>query len=156
MTKGWHTAFERFKIHIWHGRSNKQPGRSLGFPIIASLFWRKFLESRLITSIQRCDNLYTERLPLKGPITVINSLMLSKLWYLLRMVSFLRQIRSAISKFVSLLLMVAMAWLMLNLNNGSWLFNGFVYYFPPIKKYFTVSYIYKTIFDVFNPGVREI
>ncbi|KAI8643283.1 hypothetical protein BD408DRAFT_319690, partial [Parasitella parasitica] len=53
----------------------------------------------------RCALLAQRQLPLRGRATVINSLVLSTLWYILRLVSlprgFFQQVRSIISRFVN-------------------------------------------------------
>ncbi|KAI9336053.1 hypothetical protein BD770DRAFT_374066, partial [Pilaira anomala] len=86
---------------------DKSPGvfRYLGFRFPFSSTQRKCLETELLTNIRTQCHLYSQRqLSIKGRVTVANVLILSKLWYVLRLFkptkNFFTLVRSAIYQFV--------------------------------------------------------
>jgi hypothetical protein len=101
------TFFEDYNISQWHDRSSRTPMRYLGFPFIASLQQRKAVENKILTRVQsRCLQLSNRRLPLRGKVTVMNSLVLSTLWYVLQVVSlprtFFKALQSIIGRFINI------------------------------------------------------
>ncbi|KAG0975382.1 hypothetical protein G6F28_012939 [Rhizopus arrhizus] len=92
-------------ISKWHDHSSPSPLRYLGFPLIQSFHQRRYLEQQLLQTVKSQCTIYSQRrLSIKGRVTIVNALILSKLWYVLRMVhlptTFFRRLNSAIYQFV--------------------------------------------------------
>jgi hypothetical protein len=86
-------------ISKWHDHSSPSPLRYFGFPFIQSFHQRRYLEQQLLQTVKsQC------RLSIKGRATIVNILILSKSWYVLRMVhlptTFFRRLNSVIYQFV--------------------------------------------------------
>ncbi|KAG1136003.1 hypothetical protein G6F38_012370 [Rhizopus arrhizus] len=102
----WQQLLTQHQILKWHDHTKTQPLRYLGFPVIQSTAQRRYVEDHLLQNIKTQCSIYSQRnLSLRGRVTVTNTLLLSKLWYSLRVISlpksFFRQIRSAIYQFIS-------------------------------------------------------
>ncbi|KAG1180285.1 hypothetical protein G6F36_010434 [Rhizopus arrhizus] len=102
----WQQLLTQYQISQWHNHSKNQPLRYLGFPVIQSVAQRKCVGNQLLQSVKTQCGIYSQRhLSLRGRVTLANSLILSKLWYSLRVVSltkqFFRQIRSALYQFIT-------------------------------------------------------
>ncbi|KAG1281989.1 hypothetical protein G6F66_011268 [Rhizopus arrhizus] len=92
-------------ISKWHDHSSPSPFRYLGFPFIQSFHQRRYLEQQLLQTVKsQCTIYYQCRLSIKGRATIVNALILSKLWCVLRMVhlptTFFRRLNSEIYQFV--------------------------------------------------------
>ncbi|KAG0954419.1 hypothetical protein G6F40_012583 [Rhizopus arrhizus] len=92
-------------ISKWHDHSSPSPLRYLGFPLIQSFHQRRYLEQQLLQTVKSQCTIYSQRrLSIKGRVTIVNALILSKLWYVLRMVhlptTFFRRLNSVIYQFV--------------------------------------------------------
>ncbi|KAG0925604.1 hypothetical protein G6F32_013498 [Rhizopus arrhizus] len=88
-----------------HDHSSSSPLRYLGFPLIQSFHQRRYLEQQLLQTVKSQCTIYSQRrLSIKGRVTIVNALILSKLWYVLRMIylptTFFRRLNSAIYQFV--------------------------------------------------------
>ena len=88
-------------ISNWHDHSAPSPLRYLGFPMIQSFHQRRYLEQQLLQTVKSQCIIYSQRrLSIKGRVTIMNALILSKLWYVLRMVhlptTFFRRLNSVI------------------------------------------------------------
>ncbi|KAG1042928.1 hypothetical protein G6F43_011780 [Rhizopus delemar] len=93
------------KIVKWHDHTKPQPLRYLGFPVIQSLAQRRYVENQLLQNVKTQCGIYSQRqLSIRGRVILVNTLILSKLWYCLRVVSlpkhFFKQIRSIIYQFI--------------------------------------------------------
>ncbi|KAG1040161.1 hypothetical protein G6F43_012343 [Rhizopus delemar] len=102
----WQQILAQHQILKWHDHTKSQPLHYLGFPVIQSIAQRRYVEDHLLQNIKTQCSIYSQRiLSIRGRVTVTNSLLLSKLWYSLRVVSlpksFFRQIRSTIYQFIS-------------------------------------------------------
>ncbi|KAG0936320.1 hypothetical protein G6F30_008868 [Rhizopus arrhizus] len=92
-------------ISKWHDHSSPSPLRYLGFPLIQSFHQRRYLEQQLLQTVKSQCIIYSQRrFSIKGRVTIVNALILSKLWYVLRMVhlptTFFRRLNSVIYQFV--------------------------------------------------------
>ncbi|KAG1045311.1 hypothetical protein G6F43_011299 [Rhizopus delemar] len=92
-------------ISKWHDHSAPSPLRYLGFSMIQSFHQRRYLEQQLLQTVKSQCTIYSQlRLSIKGHVTIVNALILSKLWYVLRMVhlptTFFRRLNSVIYQFV--------------------------------------------------------
>ncbi|KAG0928545.1 hypothetical protein G6F57_013456 [Rhizopus arrhizus] len=92
-------------ITKWHDHSSPSPLRYLGFPLIQSLTQRRYLEGQLLQTVQsQCDIFSQRQLSIRGRVTIVNSLILSKIWYVLRLVhlpkDFFKKLRSIVYQFV--------------------------------------------------------
>jgi len=101
----WVSTLNAAGINKHHDRMASQPLRYLGFPTICSTHQRQYYENTMIYSIQSQCNIFSQRhLSLRGKVTLVNSIVLSKLWYSLRVISlpkyFFRKVRSIIAAFV--------------------------------------------------------
>ncbi|KAG0806282.1 hypothetical protein G6F17_011128 [Rhizopus arrhizus] len=102
----WQQLLTQHQILKWHDHTKSQPLRYLGFPVIQSTAQRRYVEDHLLQNLKTQCSIYSQRhLSLRGRVTVTNTLLLSKLWYSLSVISlpksFFRQIRSAIYQFIS-------------------------------------------------------
>ncbi|KAG1040050.1 hypothetical protein G6F43_012369 [Rhizopus delemar] len=102
----WQQILAQHQILKWHDHTKSQPLRYLGFPVIQSIAQRRYVEDHLLQNIKTQCSIYSQRnLSIRGRVTVTNTLLLSKLWYSLRVISlpksFFRQIRSTIYQFIS-------------------------------------------------------
>ncbi len=76
-------------ITSWHDRSSPSPLRYLGYPLCSSVSQRNVAFSRLADSIRVSCSLHSQRqLSIRGRATVLNSLIYSKLWHVLRLSCF--------------------------------------------------------------------
>ncbi|KAG1045508.1 hypothetical protein G6F43_011259 [Rhizopus delemar] len=101
----WQQMLLQHQIVKWHDHTKPQPLRYLGFPAIQSLAQRRYVESQLLQNVKTQCGMYSQRqLSIRGRVILVNTLILSKLWYFLRVVSlpkhFLKQIRSIIYQFI--------------------------------------------------------
>ena len=101
-------AFPLTEGHItqWHDSSSAGPIIYLGYPLFISSHQRDFFLSSLLEKISAaCDIHKGRQLSVRGRVTVTNSLILSKLWHVLRVVSvplsFFDNLRSIVSAFIS-------------------------------------------------------
>ncbi|KAG0780139.1 hypothetical protein G6F21_012267 [Rhizopus arrhizus] len=102
----WQQLLTQHQILKWHDHTKSQPLRYLGFPVIQSIAQRRYVEDQLLQNIKTQCSIYSQRnLSIRGRVTVTNTLLLSKLWYSLRVISlpksFFCQIRSTIYQFIS-------------------------------------------------------
>ncbi|KAG1325508.1 hypothetical protein G6F62_008512 [Rhizopus arrhizus] len=93
----WQQLLTQHQILKWHDHTKSQPLRYLGFPVIQSIAQRRYVEDHPLQNIKTQCSIYSQRnLSIKGRVTVTNTLLLSKLWYSLRVISlpksFFRQI----------------------------------------------------------------
>ena len=82
------------------------PVTYLGYPLFSSTVQRDYFLNSLLDKIRRACDIHRGRLlSVRGWVTVLNSLKLSKLWHVLRVVSvplsFFGEVCSIISAFVS-------------------------------------------------------
>ncbi|SAM07716.1 hypothetical protein [Absidia glauca] len=96
----------RYQVNKWYSEADPLPLSYLGYPLLYSRNQGHSLLSKLVVSISRSTQLHNQRqLSILGRATVTNTLILSKLWHILRLVPiplrFLAQIRSIIIRFTS-------------------------------------------------------
>jgi hypothetical protein len=101
----WQQMLLQHQIAKWHDHTKLQPLRYLGFPVIQSLAQRRYVENQLLQNVKTQCGIYSQRqLSIRGRVILVNTLILSKLWYCLRVVSlpkhFFKQIRSIIYQFI--------------------------------------------------------
>ncbi|CEP08875.1 hypothetical protein [Parasitella parasitica] len=102
----WRSALHRHNITSWHDARSPSPVRYLGFPLYTSIAQRDVFLKQLLETIQQGCLIHQQRgLSVRGRATVLNSLLLSKLWHVLRVVtvpvSFFQSINSAMSSFLN-------------------------------------------------------
>ncbi|GAN06991.1 conserved hypothetical protein [Mucor ambiguus] len=93
-------------ITSWHDNTSSTSLTYLGYGLFSNLQQRSSFIDNLISTIRTSCQLHSARnLTLRGRVTVLNSLILSKLWHVLRLVTFLpfefASIQSIISSFVN-------------------------------------------------------
>ncbi|KAF1797710.1 hypothetical protein V8B55DRAFT_1314402, partial [Mucor lusitanicus] len=101
----WPTPLLQHRITSWHDATSAFPVRYLGFPLYTSVAQRNSFLDQLLAKVRVGCQIHKQRgLSVRGRATVLNSLVLSKLWHVLRVVtvpmSFLDSIQSVISQFI--------------------------------------------------------
>ncbi|KAG2192693.1 hypothetical protein INT47_013195 [Mucor saturninus] len=102
----WRTPLVQSRIEKWHDSTALAPILYLGYPIFHSPNQRNVYQDLLLSKIKSACDIHSHRsLSFRGRVTIANNLILSKLWYVLRVVSvtkkFLNDVISVISGFVS-------------------------------------------------------
>jgi hypothetical protein len=102
----WRTPLLQQQIHSWHDNSSTQPIIYLGFPLHSSVAQRDAYLTSLLSRLETSLQLHSHRsLSFRGRVTILNSLILSKLWHVLRILSvpkrFFLRLQSQISGYVS-------------------------------------------------------
>ncbi|ORE02370.1 hypothetical protein BCV72DRAFT_338757 [Rhizopus microsporus var. microsporus] len=81
----WRTIIFTAHISQWHGRTSDEPLKYLGYPIIYSHSQRQIFLSDVVARLKRsCDTHKCRNLSVRGRATVLNTLLLSKIWHVLR------------------------------------------------------------------------
>ncbi|KAK4515490.1 uncharacterized protein ATC70_010440 [Mucor velutinosus] len=93
-------------ISSWHDNSSSTPLIYLGYGLFSNPQQRSSFVATLISTIRTsCQLHFTRNLTMRGRVTVLNSLILSKLWHVLRLVTFTPTefglLQSIISSFVN-------------------------------------------------------
>ncbi|KAG1031815.1 hypothetical protein G6F25_011809 [Rhizopus arrhizus] len=84
----WQYFLSTQGITTWHDHNSTSAIRYLGFPIYSSIARRNAFVNELTLKIQRACALQSQRnLSFRGRVTVMNTLIYSKLWYVLRLLS---------------------------------------------------------------------
>lgn len=102
----WRSALSSYNITTWHDCQSPKPVIYLGFPLFTSIAQRdSFLDTILDTITKACQIHQQRSLSVRGRATIVNTLILSKLWHVLRVVStpvsFLNSIQSIVMKFIN-------------------------------------------------------
>lgn len=102
----WRLALNSYHITSWHDCLSSNPVIYLGFPLFTSTNQRNIFLDSFLEKIQISCDIHSQRaLSIRGRATVLNSLILSKLWHVLRVVSvptsFFKSVQSIISKFIN-------------------------------------------------------
>lgn len=100
------SALLQHNITVWHDARSPAPIRYLGFPLYSSITQRNVFLEQLLEKVRQGCLIHQQRgLSVRGRSTVLNSLILSKLWHVLRVVtvpvSFFNSINSVISSFIN-------------------------------------------------------
>ncbi|KAG0891768.1 hypothetical protein G6F34_011418 [Rhizopus arrhizus] len=81
----WLSALASHGITQWHDRCSGEPLTYLGYPLMLSTAHHRLFQDRLIAKITRaCDIHKLRNLSVRGRATVLNTLILSTLWHVLR------------------------------------------------------------------------
>ena len=101
----WETHLAHVHITHLHSVEDDEPLIYLGFPLVQSRIQRVNYMSTLVTKIKMAAQIHSTRsLSVVGRATVLNSLILSKLWYILRVTPLtladFRQLRSLAIQFL--------------------------------------------------------
>ncbi|KAG1062006.1 hypothetical protein G6F41_011833 [Rhizopus arrhizus] len=84
----WQSFLATQGITTWHDRNSTSAIRYLVFPIYSSIAQRNAFVNELTLKIQKACALQSQRnLSFRGRVTVMNTLIYSKLWYVLRLLS---------------------------------------------------------------------
>lgn len=102
----WQAFLLSQDIPSWHDRSSVSPLTYLGYPICSSITQRNVAYSQLYNKIKSACLIHSQRsLSIRGRATVLNSLLYSKLWHVLRLANFtqsqLNSFRSLGSQFIN-------------------------------------------------------
>ena len=101
----WKQAFSSQDLHQWHDRTSPNAAIYLGFPLTSThQQLADFLQSRLEKLKNNVHIMQSRSLSIRGKALVANSLLLSKMWYCLRILPlnqvFLKSIQSVITQFL--------------------------------------------------------
>ncbi|KAG0822606.1 hypothetical protein G6F19_011268 [Rhizopus arrhizus] len=103
--ESWKYLLHQQRITIYHTDRSPEPFRYLGFHIMYTTSQRRFLQDKLITTVKDQVQVYSQRqISLRGRATIMNTLILTKVWYCLRLLqptqSFFNELRKIIYAFV--------------------------------------------------------
>lgn len=101
----WNSILRDHDISIYYHYGSVQAFRYLGFYLPYSTRQRQLLEDQLLLKVKTQCQIYSQRqLSILGRVTVINVLILSKIWYSLRLLKptkrFFQRLRSSIYQFI--------------------------------------------------------
>ena len=106
MRPGIHPLKAAFQFHgiEWYDEDSEQPQKYLGFPIVCHLRQRNQFFDALLNKIKIAINIHSQRqLSVAGRALIINALLLSRLWHVLRVhsptQSWIKKLRTAIRGF---------------------------------------------------------
>lgn len=86
----WHAPLLQHNIHQWHDRNSVDPIIYLGYPLATTVKQRDRFLSALTSKIETACKIHSQRsLSIRGRVTILNVLILSKLWHVLRVLSVL-------------------------------------------------------------------
>ncbi|KAG1533569.1 hypothetical protein G6F51_012544 [Rhizopus arrhizus] len=102
----WRDPLLNHNISHWHDCRSLEPLIYLGFPLCSSSAQRNFFLDNLLHKIRISCNLHSQRsLSIRGRVTILNTLVLSKLWHVLRLtsapLSFFDKVKSLMSSFLT-------------------------------------------------------
>lgn len=102
----WQQTLDNHNISIYYHQDSPQPFRYLGFTMCYTPSQRISIIHQLLANIRKQVGLYSARhLSIKGRVTIMNTLILSKIWYTLRLLnapkSFFKSLRSICGRYVS-------------------------------------------------------
>ncbi|KAG1034038.1 hypothetical protein G6F43_013468 [Rhizopus delemar] len=102
----WHGPLLSHRISRWHDCHSANPVIYLGYPLYTSTAQRDSYLAGLLRKINTACVLHSHRsLSVRGRATIVNSLILSKLWHVLRVTSvpraFLEKVKSAVGAFLT-------------------------------------------------------
>ena len=81
----WLPALASHGITKWHDRRSPEPLTYLGYPLAQSTGQRQLYQDQLIAKVSRACDIHKQRnLSVRGRATVLNTLILSTLWHVLR------------------------------------------------------------------------
>ncbi|KAI8875521.1 hypothetical protein K501DRAFT_131455, partial [Backusella circina FSU 941] len=103
----WSSHMQTFGITHWHSAIDNQPLTYLGFPLYFNVSQRNNFITCLTDKIRIACHIHSQRnLSVRGRATVLNTLIFSKLWYVLRLTPLTLQqidtIKSIGQKFINL------------------------------------------------------
>lgn len=101
----WEHALGDMNLQTYYHRGSSAAFRYLGLYFAYTHAQRAQIEERLLTSVRTQCHIYSKRqLSIMGRVTIVNSLILSKVWYCLRMLKptqkFLEKVKSCVYQFV--------------------------------------------------------
>ncbi|KAK4518783.1 uncharacterized protein ATC70_009006 [Mucor velutinosus] len=85
----WQALLSSYGITAWHDRTSTTPLIYLGYPICSSITQRNVAFQKLYDSIRNAIAIHSQRnISIRGRVTILNSLIYSKLWHVLRLTTF--------------------------------------------------------------------
>jgi hypothetical protein len=105
--RDWKELLQSHHITVYHTHNSSEPFRYLGYYMYYTIKQRNYLQDQMIAQVKEQVQLYSSRqLSIRGRATVINTLIMSKIWYRLRLIeptqAFFTKLKSVIYGFVSL------------------------------------------------------
>lgn len=101
----WRHVFDSHDLRLWHDHTSTEAATYLGFPLNSTQAQlTSFLQSRLAKLKADIHTLQSRSLSIRGKALVANSLLLSRMWYCLRILplsqQFINSIQSAIIQYL--------------------------------------------------------
>ena len=105
LSLAWQTQFLNMNIQVYHHQGSGNAFRYLGLYFAYTPAQRAQTEEMLLSSVRQQCHIYGQRqLSILGKVTIVNSLILSKIWYSLRLLKptkrFIENVKKAIYQFV--------------------------------------------------------
>ncbi|ORE03776.1 hypothetical protein BCV72DRAFT_212631, partial [Rhizopus microsporus var. microsporus] len=83
----WPTLLQSYGVTQWHDSTSSEPLTYLGYPLLQSPRQRNSFQQRIVEKVSSACNIFKQRsLSIRGRATVLNVLILSSLWHILRVV----------------------------------------------------------------------
>jgi hypothetical protein len=103
--RDWKELLQHHHITVYHTHNSSEPFRYLGYYIYYTNNQRDYLQEKMIAQVKDQVQLYsTRQLSIRGRATVISTLIMSKIWYRLRLIQptqmFFKKLKSVIYGFV--------------------------------------------------------
>ncbi|KAI9274973.1 hypothetical protein EDC94DRAFT_509553, partial [Helicostylum pulchrum] len=101
----WNSILTEYNISTYHHSGSVQAFRYIGFYLPYCTRQRRVLEDQLLAKVTTQYQIYSQRqLSILGRVTIMNVLILSKIWYSLRLLQptkqFFQRLRSCIYQFI--------------------------------------------------------
>lgn len=105
MDKDWKDLLETEQIPKYHNHNSIEPFRYLGYYMVYTTNQRNWILNRMLNTVNTAVKIYsTRQLSLRGRATVMNTLIMSKIWFALRLLQltqeFFSKLRTIIYGFV--------------------------------------------------------
>ncbi|MEG2810834.1 MAG: reverse transcriptase family protein, partial [Akkermansia sp.] len=102
----WKSFLQSFNITTWYDRTSSTHLRYLGYPIFFSTAQKNSFFDTLLQKITTACQIHSQRqLSIRGRVTILNSLILSRLWHVLRLFplnqTHYTKLKGIISKFIN-------------------------------------------------------
>jgi hypothetical protein len=103
--EGWKTFLQQYNISNYHTNRSPEPFRYLGFYMVYTTVQRDYIQDKLIATVNDQITRYSvNQISLRGRTTVINTLVMTKIWYVLRLFqptqAFLQKMKSLMYNYV--------------------------------------------------------
>ncbi|CEP19785.1 hypothetical protein [Parasitella parasitica] len=82
----WHSHLASHNITHWHDRTSPSPLIYLGYPFCSSITQRNVAFQQMHDTVRNTTHIHSQRnVSIRGRVTILNTLIYSKLWHVLRL-----------------------------------------------------------------------